>query len=144
VFVSYNTALAMLRPVVVSVEDDDGGYVVLRELLREVHPEARLERARDGSEALAKLKSLSADPMIQVRLVLLDLRLPGMSGLQLLATIRSDESFRQIPVVILTGKAREADRVLCLENGAQEYFEKPWDLHGLGEVLKAACAMAGL
>ena len=134
----------MLHPVVVSVEDDDGGYVVLREILREAHPEVRLERARDGSEALAKLKSLAADATVQIRLVLLDLRLPGMSGMEVLAAIRGDESFRQIPIVVLTGKAREADRVLCLENGAQEYIEKPWDLQGLEDVIKAACATAGL
>lgn len=134
----------MSHPVVVSVEDDDGGYVVLRELLRETHPEVRLERARDGAEALAKLKSLSADATVQVRLVLLDLRLPGMSGMEVLVAIRADESFRQIPIVVLTGKAREADRVLCLDNGAQEYIEKPWDLRGLEKVIKAACATAGL
>jgi two-component system, chemotaxis family, response regulator Rcp1 len=134
----------MLQPVVVSVEDDDGGYVVLREILREAHPEVRLERARDGSEALAKLKSLAADATVQIRLVLLDLRLPGTSGMEVLAAIRGDESFRQIPIVVLTGKAREADRVLCIEKGAQEYIEKPWDLEGLEKVIKAACATAGL
>jgi two-component system, chemotaxis family, response regulator Rcp1 len=134
----------MLQPVVVSVEDDDGGYVVLREILREAHPEVRLERARDGSEALAKLKSLAADATVQIRLVLLDLRLPGMSGMEVLAAIRGDESFQQIPIVVLTGKAREADRVLCIEKGAQEYIEKPWDLEGLEKVIKAACATAGL
>jgi two-component system, chemotaxis family, response regulator Rcp1 len=134
----------MLQPVVVSVEDDDGGYVVLREILREAHPEVRLERARDGSEALAKLKSLAADATVQIRLVLLDLRLPGMSGMEVLAAIRGDESFQQIPIVVLTGKAREADRVLCIEKGAQEHIEKPWDLEGLEKVIKAACATAGL
>jgi two-component system response regulator len=134
----------MLHPVVLSVEDDDGGYVVLRELLRETHSEVRLVRARDGSEALATLKTLAADTAVQVRLVLLDLRLPGMSGMEVLAAIRGDQSFRQIPIVILTGKAREADRVLCLENGAQGYFEKPWDLQGLEAVIRAACAKAGL
>lgn len=134
----------MLQPVVLSVEDDEGGYVVLRELLRETHPEVRLERAGDGPEALAKLKTLAADSAVQVRLVLLDLRLPGMSGMEVLGAIRSEPCFRQIPIVILTGKAREADRVLCLENGAQGYFEKPWDLQGLETVIRAACATAGL
>ncbi len=134
----------MRQPVVVSVEDDDGGYVVLRELLREAYPEVRLERARDGAEALAILKGLSADATVEVRLVLLDLRLPGMSGMEVLTAIRGDESFQQIPIVTLTGKAREADRVLCLEKGAQEYIEKPWDLQGLEKVIREACARAGL
>lgn len=134
----------MLQPVVVSVEDDDGGHVVLRELLREAHPEVRLERARDGREALVKLKSLVADPSIEVRLVLLDLRLPGMSGFEVLVAIRGEEALERVPIVVLTGKAREADRVFCLENGAQDYFEKPWELEDLEKVLKAACTRAGL
>jgi CheY-like chemotaxis protein len=134
----------MLQPVVVSVEDDDGGHVVLRELLREVRPEVRLERARNGPEALARLKTLAEDSSIEVRLVLLDLRLPGMSGFEVLAAIRGSEPLQHVPIVVLTGKAREADRTLCLEKGAQDYIEKPWDLHGLEEVLKAACARAGL
>jgi CheY-like chemotaxis protein len=134
----------MLHPVVVSVEDDDGGYIVLRELLQEARPEVRVERARNGTEALAKLKELSEDETIQIRLVLLDFRLPGMSGLDVLAAIRDDDSLRHVPIIVLTGKAREADRIACLEKGAQDYVEKPWDLQALEEVLKAACARAGL
>jgi CheY-like chemotaxis protein len=141
---SYNTSTGMMQPVVVSVEDDDGGYVLLRELLREVHPEVRVERARNGPEALARLKRLAEDSTIEVRLVLLDLRLPGMSGLEVLAAIRDSERLPHVPIVILTGKAREADRALCLEKGAQDYIEKPGDLYGLEEVLKGACARAGL
>jgi CheY-like chemotaxis protein len=134
----------MRQPVVVAVEDDDGGYVVLRELLREAHPEVRLERAHDGTEALAILKSLSADATVEVRLVLLDLWLPGMSGMEVLTAIRANEAFRQISIVVLTGKAREADRILCLQKGAQGYIEKPWDLEGLERVIQEACAKAGL
>jgi len=134
----------MPQPVVVSVEDDDGGYAVLRELLREAHPEVRLERARDGTEALTILKNLSTDATVEVRLVLLDLLLPGMSGMEVLTAIRANESFQQISIVVLTGKAREADRVLCLKKGAQDYIEKPWDLEGLEKVIQEACARAGV
>jgi CheY-like chemotaxis protein len=134
----------MLQPVVVSVEDDDGSYIVLRELLQAVHPEVRVERARNGPEALARLKALAGDSTIEVRLVLLDVRLPGMSGFEVLAAIRGSEPLEHIPVVVLTGKAREADRVRCLDKGAQDYVEKPWDLQGLEEILKGACARAGL
>ena len=134
----------MSHPVVVSVEDDDGSYVVIRELLHGVHPEVRVERARNGPEALARLKTLAEDSSVEVRLVLLDLRLPGMSGFEVLGAIRDSERLPHVPIVILTGKAGEADRALCLEKGAQDYIEKPGNLYGLEEVLKAACARAGL
>ena len=134
----------MRCPVVISVEDDDGSYAVLRELLQEAYPDVRVERARNGSEALKKLDGLAQDPNIDVRLVLLDVRLPGMSGFEILTAVRDNESLRRVPIVVLTGKAEEADRLACLENGAQDYVEKPWDLEGLENVLKAACVRAGL
>ena len=134
----------MRCPVVISVEDDDGSYAVLRELLQEAYPDVRVERARNGSEALKKLNSMAQDPSVEVRLVLLDVRLPGMSGFEILTAVRDNESLRRVPIVVLTGKAEEADRLACLENGAQDYLEKPWDLQGLENVLKAACVRAGL
>ena len=134
----------MRCPVVISVEDDNGSYAVLRELLQEGYPDVRVERARNGSEALKKLNSMAQDPSVEVRLVLLDVRLPGMSGFEILTAVRDNESLRRVPIVVLTGKAEEADRLACLENGAQDYLEKPWDLQGLENVLKAACVRAGL
>jgi CheY-like chemotaxis protein len=134
----------MRCPVVISVEDDDGSYAVLRELLQEAYPDVRVERARNGSEALKKLNSMAQDPSVEVRLVLLDVRLPGMSGFEILTAVRDNESLRRVPIVVLTGKAEEADRLACLENGAQDYLEKPWDLQGLENVLIAACVRAGL
>jgi len=134
----------MRCPVVISVEDDDGSYAVLRELLQEGYPDVRVERARNGSEALKKLNSMAQDSSVEVRLVLLDVRLPGMSGFEILTAVRDNESLRRVPIVVLTGKAEEADRLACLENGAQDYVEKPWDLQGLENVLKAACVRAGL
>ena len=134
----------MRCPVVISVEDDDGSYAVLRELLQEGYPDVRVERARNGSEALKKLNSMAQDPSVEVRLVLLDVRLPGMSGFEILTAVRDNESLRRVPIVVQTGKAEEADRLACLENGAQDYVEKPWDLQGLENVLKAACVRAGL
>jgi len=134
----------MRCPVVISVEDDDGSYAVLRELLQEGYPDVRVERARNGSEALKKLNSMAQDPSVEVRLVLLDVRLPGMSGFEILTAVRDNESLRRVPIVVLTGKAEEADRLACLENGAQDYVEKPGALPGLENVLKAACVRAGL
>ena len=138
------SATCMPCPVVMSVEDDDGGYTVLRELLQEAYPAVRVERASNGSEALKKLNSLAQDADVEVRLILLDLRLPGMSGFEVLAAVRDNESLRRVPIVVLTGKAEDADRLACIEKGAQDYVEKPWDLQGLEKILRAACVRAGI
>jgi len=95
----------MRCPVVISVEDDDGSYAVLRELLQEAYPDVRVERARNGSEALKKLNSMAQDPSVEVRLVLLDVRLPGMSGFEILTAVRDNEALGRVPIVVMTGKA---------------------------------------
>src|SRR5262249_59995220 len=70
-----------------------------------------------GAELLAALRAQVID------LVLLDLRLRGEDGMQLLRQLRADS---QIPVIILTGRAEEADRVMGLELGADDYLTKPF------------------
>lgn len=76
----------------------------------------------DGRDALA---AVSANPP---DLILLDLMLPGLSGLDVLRTIRRDH---QMPVIILTAKDAEADKVLGLELGADDYVTKPFSMREL-------------
>lgn len=77
----------------------------------------RVSGLADGSQLLAILRAQVLD------LVLLDLRLPGEDGMQLLRQVRSES---QIPVIILTGRIEEADRVMGLELGADDYLTKPF------------------
>jgi two-component system phosphate regulon response regulator PhoB len=59
-------------------------------------------------------------------LLILDLMLPDTDGIQVLQRIRSDESMSRLPVILLTARAEEADRVLGLESGADDYVVKPF------------------
>ena len=77
----------------------------------------RVSAAVDGAGFAAALRSQVLD------LVLLDLRLPGEDGMQLLRELRAES---QIPVIILTGRTEEADRVMGLELGADDYLTKPF------------------
>jgi DNA-binding response OmpR family regulator len=77
----------------------------------------RVSGAAGGAELLAALRAQVID------LVLLDLRLRGEDGMQLLRQLRAES---QIPVIILTGRAEEADRVMGLELGADDYLTKPF------------------
>jgi CheY-like chemotaxis protein len=69
-------------------------------------------------------------------LVLLDLRLPGMDGLDVLAEIRSDESLKAIPVVIMTSSQDEQDRLSCQEHCVEAYLSKPVDLEKFLSLLR--------
>lgn len=76
--------------------------------------------AEDGEEALRKARSNPPD------LILLDLMLPEIDGLELCKLLRRDDVTRDIPIIILTAKSGELDRVLGLELGADDYVTKPF------------------
>jgi two-component system alkaline phosphatase synthesis response regulator PhoP len=79
-----------------------------------------VESIGDGRHALERLRAGSHD------LVILDLQLPGMDGLALCAELRRDERTRALPVIMLTARADEADRIVGLEVGADDYVVKPF------------------
>ncbi len=76
--------------------------------------------AADGAEGLKKARSESP------ALIVLDLMLPRMSGLELCKILKTDSSTRHIPVIMLTAKAEEVDRIVGLEFGADDYVTKPF------------------
>lgn len=76
--------------------------------------------AADGAEALNKARAKSPN------LIVLDLMLPEMSGLEVCKTLRRDPATATIPIIMLTAKAAEIDRVLGLELGADDYITKPF------------------
>jgi DNA-binding response OmpR family regulator len=76
--------------------------------------------AEDGEEALKKTRQARPD------LVVLDLMLPEIDGLEVCRTMRNDPNISKIPIIMLTAKAEEIDRVLGLELGANDYVTKPF------------------
>jgi two-component system response regulator VicR len=89
----------------------------------------RLQAAADGDEALAALRSATFD------LLILDVMLPGPSGLEILRRFRARD--RDTPVLLLTARSSEGDKVLGLELGADDYVTKPFSLRELLARVKA-------
>jgi len=87
--------------------------------------------ANDGIEALEYLfgtgRHAGRDPRDAPALILLDLKLPKLGGIDVLRKVREDERTRYVPVVILTSSSEEEDIVASLENGANSYVRKPVD-----------------
>lgn len=79
-----------------------------------------VETAADGREALAALRRSRPD------LVVLDLMLPDVSGTDLCRQLRADPGFSSLPIIMLTAKADEVDRVVGFELGADDYVTKPF------------------
>ena len=76
--------------------------------------------AEDGEEALAKARKFSPD------MILLDVMLPEIDGLEVCKILRRDPATASLPIIMLTAKASEIDRVLGLEFGADDYVTKPF------------------
>jgi adenylate cyclase len=80
-----------------------------------------IERAGDGAEALEKVPSFLPD------VILLDYMMPRMNGLEVLKRLRTDDQHKSIPVILLTAKATQEDKIKGLDGGADDYVVKPFD-----------------
>jgi len=82
----------------------------------------KVSYATDGSVAMSEIRRELPD------VVLLDLMLPGLNGLEVCRQLRNNDRFAQIPILILSAKSEEADRVVGLELGADDYVSKPFSM----------------
>jgi len=92
---------------------------------------AAVEIGRNGREALEKL-----DQVHEIDLVLMDVMMPEMDGLEATRRLRADPRFEKMPVIAITAKAMKDDRDQCLAAGANDYLAKPVDLERLFSLLR--------
>jgi len=123
------------------VEDDQAHAEVVRRILSCSRISIRLMHVSDGQAALDYLfrRKEFSDPALSPRpgLILLDLRLPKVDGLEVLKAIKSDDGLSQIPVVMLTTSAAEVDVTKAYAYHANSYLVKPADFEQFGELVEA-------
>ncbi len=131
-----------MRPesTILLVEDDpDDEALTLRALRRGGIPHT-IVVVRDGVEALDYLFGTGAYAGREVaampQVVMLDLKLPRLDGLEVLRRIRADERIRLLPVVILTSSDEERDRLEGYRHGANSYVRKPVDYDQFSEAIR--------
>ncbi len=114
------------------VEDDPADAELTLASLHKEGMAGNIEIARDGAEALDFVfcKGAHASRTFEhpPKLILLDLKLPRVSGHDVLRAIKTDERTRAIPVVVLTSSNQDRDLVECYQLGANSYIQKPIDL----------------
>jgi two-component system, response regulator len=115
---------------VLLVEDDEDHVFLVRRALADLAgAEVAVEVAGDGEQAVERLARTRFSPGDPPQLVLLDLKMPRMDGLEVLRRIRADEAAAGLPVVVLTSSERQDDREEALRLGATWFVCKPTDGH---------------
>lgn len=107
-----------VRPKILVVDDEPEAVELVEFNLKQAGYDVLT--ALDGAAALTKARAKTPD------LIVLDLMLPEMSGLEVCQTLRRDPATARIPIIMLTARAAEIDRVLGLELGADDYLTKPF------------------
>jgi CheY-like chemotaxis protein len=118
---------------IVYVEDNPANFVLVRKVL-EVHGEHVVEQASSAEDGLASIEG--APPA----LVLLDLDLPGMSGLDLARRLKADARLRGIPIVAISASVMKGERDQARRAGCAGFLEKPFDIQALRRVVADAIA----
>ena len=111
------------------VEDKAGDVFLVRRALEKRGLRHEITVARDGEEAMRMLDQAEKTPSGELpELVLLDLNLPKVNGVQILSRLRHTPAFAETPVIVITSSDSPADRERALSLGANVYFRKPTDL----------------
>lgn len=92
----------------------------------------RTVRSTQAGSGLEAIERLAIEP---VDLMVLDLNMPDMHGMEVIDFVRSHQAYRNIPIVVLTTKGEEASRAKALDAGANRYLTKPFDPRQLADVV---------
>lgn len=121
------------------VEDNPDDEELTLRALRRANIANEIDVARDGEEALDYLFSQGChaerDPERMPAVILLDLKLPKLNGIEVLRRLRADARTRLIPVVILTSSSEDEDMIGSYESGANSYVRKPVDFSAFAEAV---------
>lgn len=127
------------QPTILIVEDDEGHAILIRQNLEDAGLNNPIEHFRDGQAVLDYFFDPASEPSHQPGhpyLVLLDIRMPKVDGIEVLRRLKGNEQLRKIPVIMLTttDDAREVER--CHQLGCNVYIQKPVDYEKFAEAIR--------
>ncbi|MBW4043533.1 response regulator [Acidipila rosea] len=128
--------MAENQRVILLVEDDPDHEVLTIRALRKSNIVNEIKVAHDGEEAIAMLFGDGENAIPTPQVILLDLKLPKIEGLEVLRRIRESEKTRMLPVVILTSSDEESDIVRSYKLGVNSYIRKPVNFSEFAEATR--------
>ena len=124
------------EPIILIVDDDEGHAILIRENLEAAGLSNRIRHFRDGQAILDfffKDRPTPGDAF----LVLLDIRMPKVDGIEVLRRIKSDPNLRRLPVIMLTTTDDSREIARCHELGCNVYMQKPVDYDRFSEAIRS-------
>lgn len=122
-------------PTILIVDDDEGHAILIRENLEAAGLKNRIEHFRDGQAVLDFFFNRQHRPA-ETYLILLDIRMPKVDGIEVLRRLKADPDFRKLPIIMLTttDDTREVER--CHQLGCSVYMQKPVDYERFTEAIR--------
>ena len=120
---------------ILMAEDDDGHARLVEERFESVGVKNPILRFRDGTAAWAYLTGPELENGREY-LLLLDIRMPGLDGVEILRRVKNDPRLKTIPVIMLTTTDDPAEVSACYEHGCNSYLTKPVEFDKFAEVIK--------
>ena len=120
------------KQTVLIIDDDQSDVMITKRVLSKIAPEIGMDEAFSGEAGLSLLRNGRFSPL----LILLDLKMPGLSGFDVLRQIRADERLKHLTVIVVTNSTLESDRQKSIETGADDYLHKTFDIEQYGEDIK--------
>lgn len=118
-----------MKKKILCVEDNAVNMLLISRIIEAEGYE--LIKAEDGNVALSLLEDIVPD------LILLDINLPGINGLELARRFKADDKIAHVPLIATTAQVLSGDRERCLEAGCDDYIPKPLDIRKLRELMRA-------
>lgn len=110
------------------VEDNEGDILLTLEAFKEIKAKNNIAVVKDGEEAIEFLKKEGQyTDSIMPQLILLDINMPKINGIEVLDFIKKDDRLKKIPVIMLTTSSSESDIAACYEKSANCFITKPLD-----------------
>ena len=132
VFREFHSSMRNLKPVLL-LEDDSVDAMTVKRAMKDLDVKNALVRVLNGEQALEYLHNKSnAEPCV----ILLDLNMPKMNGIEFLRIAKSDPILKCIPVVVLTTSRADQDKLACFDNSVAGYIVKPIDYKGFLDAMK--------
>lgn len=124
----------LLLKKIILAEDNLADFELTKLAFEDLNLPIEIIHVGDGQELLNFLKEA---PLNDIALMLLDLNMPKVNGIEILKMMYHDEVLRKLPVIVLSSSLHESDVLSCYEYGANAYVNKPIDINDFNEIIRS-------